>query len=620
MTGVRRTRLLMCVLLGVLGCASQERGREGSREVGLRTTSLIDLLDEGAGVVSEGRRPEVHRSLKLAGDSRGAIFQHPESTLRFRRLEAGAETYLEFAIGVRDAGWAQGGDGVDFEVLLGEGPNESLIFRRRLDPRRKIEDRGWQEHRVVIRPDGKAGAVDLILRTAGGPTGDAAFDWAAWAEPVLVSQVAARSRRPSVLLVSFDTLRADFVGAYGASPSPTPNLDRLAARGLTFEMAIAPGAWTRPSHFSLLTGLYPDVRTMRYDRQNCEIAGGVKTLAEALSERGYLTAAFTGGGFLSADLGFGQGFRTFRTEGRRFEDNLDGIIEWIETHGRSEFFLFVHHYNVHRPYEAPPESLRKFIRSTPRECDGQAFGRLDGDARRCLATPGGRAYLRGRYASAVNNADELFGRLLRALEEQGSLKDTVVIVTSDHGDELLERGSLDHVKSLYQEIVHVPLLMSGPGIPLGARAAMTVELIDVAPTVVELVDSEAVLETDGEALLKAGNTVNREKTFALAATTYDGTLDGLKDSPFEAQRAVVDRGWKLYERMGGDVGGELLLFDLERDPSEARDVGDMFGAETLALKSLLAEADRMFEVRNYCVPKGVGRELEGQLRALGYVQ
>ncbi|RMF19365.1 MAG: hypothetical protein D6760_13135, partial [Deltaproteobacteria bacterium] len=158
--------------------------------------------------------------------------------------------------------------------------------------------------------------------------------------------------RCNVVLVSVDTLRADHVGAYGYERPTTPHLDRFAAASVVFERAVSQSAWTRPAHASMFTGLYPVEHGIVSVHPPRRLGSKVPTLAAVLSRAGYRTAAFVGGGNLSAEFGFDSGFEVYRSPGRRFSETVPEAIAWIERDAGRPFFLFVHGLDVHRPYRA----------------------------------------------------------------------------------------------------------------------------------------------------------------------------------------------------------------------------------------------------------------------------
>lgn len=432
---------------------------------------------------------------------------------------------------------------------------------------------------------------------------------------------------PNVVLVSFDTMRADFLGAYGSSLGASPHLDAIAAEGVTFLSAISTSSWTRPAHFSILTGLYPDRRMATYGdgHGGCLISDEVATLAELLSDTGYETAAFTGGGYIHEGSGFQQGFDVFVTEGRRFEHNSDKLKSWIESEHPKPFFLFLHNYNVHRPYIAPDRYMRQFASAPPPECSGVDFS-LKNNWQTCIAADGGRKYLNALYAAEIAYVDQQFGEFLDEYRKHHDLDNTILVVTSDHGDELLERGKLDHIRTLYRELINVPLIIRGPGIPQRVRVEASVGNIDILPTVLALLELAIPTQIDGTDILRS-----------LSASS-DRTKNG-KEAPSSSARYAIS-GWRPEDRWGqehtfsatvvndgfklivnegdeGDRGQTFELYDLHSDPGEMEQVLPV-GRNSARMSGTLLSWVEKQSARTYCENYEISGAVKDQLEALGY--
>jgi arylsulfatase A-like enzyme len=277
-----------------------------------------------------------------------------------------------------------------------------------------------------------------------------------------------------VVLIVIDTLRADHVGVYGSAPHPaTPEIDRLALRGSWFTETWSSAPWTPPSIMSLMTSLEPSVHGLNLKGdQLAEIvpafpAAG-SSLAEVLRSNGYRTLAVTAGGGVGEVFGFGRGFdRFFQPPDRPVTDveaGVDLAIEWLEEESTKPTFLFFHTYEVHLP-------------NTHEIFDGGA----DPESRAVAA-----------YASDLSVADHHIGRLVTALERCGRLDRSVVVVTSDHGENLHDRTlagrPVDHGHHLHTELLRVPLIVVAPGlVPPGGAIEEPARLLDVLPTVCSLV-------------------------------------------------------------------------------------------------------------------------------------
>ena len=272
--------------------------------------------------------------------------------------------------------------------------------------------------------------------------------------------------RPNVLLLSVDTLRADYLGAYGARVK-TPTIDRLAKSGILFDRAVSHVPITLPSHASIFTGAYPIAHGVR-DNGAFRLAEEKVSLAETFGAAGYRTAAFVGSFALDSRFGLDQGFELyddfygdtggfndFSISERVADDVLKPALAWLSEQNDSSWFAFVHLYDPHAPYVAPVT----FRQAHPED----------------------------PYAAEVAYIDDALGRFLEALRERGLLDNTLIVFTSDHGEGLGEHGEKTHAMFAYDSTLHVPLILKWEGVlPESRRVPSRVRLIDVAPTVLEM--------------------------------------------------------------------------------------------------------------------------------------
>ncbi len=347
--------------------------------------------------------------------------------------------------------------------------------------------------------------------------------------------------RPHVLLVTIDTLRADHVGCYGDAQAATPTLDALAARGIRFATAVAHVPLTGPSHACLLTGLTPLGHGFR-DNGGFVIAPTVKTAAEDFRAAGYRTAAFVSGFPLDRRFGFDRGFETYddhlpqgndrrRTPYvERFADaTTDAVLRWLRTPtaaGATPFFLWVHYYDPHAPYEPPGELAQRF-RSAP-------------------------------YDGEIAFVDAQLGRLLRALDESGALGHTLVLVTADHGESLGEHGEGTHGLFVYDATLRVPWIMAGPGVSAGRVASTVGRGVDVLPTLLDYSGAPVPAGLDGRSLRPAVD--GREMNDAPA---YAESLYAEREFGWAALHAWRTSRFKLIEAPRSE------LYDLAADAAEA---------------------------------------------------
>jgi choline-sulfatase len=387
-------------------------------------------------------------------------------------------------------------------------------------------------------------------------------------------------RPGGVVLVTLDTTRADRLTPYGFMDASMPHLERLAREGVVFDRAVTPAPLTLPAHASLFTGLYPHHHGVR-DNADRPLAASFATLAETLRSHGFHTSAFVGSVVLASDRGLSQGFEKYGdvpagssgTAGprqRRAESVIGDAIEWLEELDHAPFFLWAHLYDPHLPYD-PPEPFRS-------------------------------RYL-DSYVGEIAYADAQLGRLIETLERRGLLDRTILLVAGDHGESLGDHGERDHGMLLYEGVLRVPLIARVPG-TAPRRVASIVRLIDVMPTLLDLLDIPAPA-TDGVSL--AGVMDGRERGIELEA---------LSESMYPVRfgrrptRSVRDGRFKLIDASPPE------LYDLERDPFEQRNLSeDRPVLARLLMKRVATAGGRLTAAPPLSAPSA---ELKARLAALGY--
>ena len=453
---------------------------------------------------------------------------------------------------------------------------------------------------------------------------------------LLAAAGCARSdRAPDVVLFVIDTLRADRVGAYGHSRPTTPHLDALAGESVVFERAYAPAPWTLPSVVSLLTSTFPCEHGVVLDGQR--IAPSLVPLAERLKGAGYATASFYANPYAGPMTGLGRGVD--HLEAVPFAEG-SVVAPWLDRTRDRPLFLYVHNVEPHDPYEAPAEVVARFgsdastqVRANRLVGRYRQLSRVDWGAGRPPGTTDNTAQQQAAAAELANlrpavealydadvfEADRRLGSVIEALRARGRFDDTLLMVVADHGEEFGEHGAWQHDQSLYEELVRVPLVVRLPGGRSGGtRVATPVSLVDVVPTVAEVLSRpELARGARGRSLLGAearsgkipaiSQRVNLKKYFRPLAE-----LRG------ERNVAIVSGTWKGVWNQDPDT---FELYDLAEDPGETRDLA---GAAAERAASLRAEARAWLEQCAHgdptTAPAGaLDPETRERLRALGYV-
>jgi arylsulfatase A-like enzyme/predicted Zn-dependent protease len=398
---------------------------------------------------------------------------------------------------------------------------------------------------------------------------------------------------PNLLLITIDTLRADHVGAYGATAGATPALDALAAAGVRFDQVQTAVPLTAPSHATILTGQYPPVHGVR---GNVVFTLGSKypTLATLLKKQDYQTAAFVGAYPVAAAFGFNQGFDTFNEDfhetspgepgaERRASEVADSALRWLESAAgtgasarRHPFFAWLHFYDPHAPYSPP--------------------------------APYGDRFAGHPYDGEIAYTDAQVGRVFDWLRSSGHDTDTVVVLLADHGEGLGDHHELMHAVLVYQSTMRIPLIVSGPGVPRGVVVQPRAATIDVLPTVMGLLGfsvDPTLLGRDLRPLMAARG--------VSADPLYGESLFGRLNCHWASLRSWVKDDWKLI------VGSQPELYNLAQDPQENHDLAAAEPARVTRMTEELQRAlQRIAPEGDRAQPNPATPEQEERLRSLGY--
>jgi choline-sulfatase len=396
----------------------------------------------------------------------------------------------------------------------------------------------------------------------------------------------------NVLLITIDTLRADYLSCYRRKSISTPNIDALAARGVRFAQAFAQVPLTEPSHASILTGTYPQVHKVR-DMGGFVLDRNVPTLATILGGAGWNPAAFVGAAILSRYYGMDRGFAVY---GDSMEDEFSlkkspgavaeirgeivarRALEWLDKSERGKpFFLWVHFYDPHFPYD-PPEPYRS-------------------------------RYREDLYAGEVAYVDEQVGKILKALASRSLDSQTLVVLMSDHGESLGEHGEYTHGVFLYDSTMRIPLIFAGPGIPGGREVPQQVRSIDVLPTVADFLDLPAGEKAQGVSLVPA----LLEGKATRSNYCYMETLYPKSQMGWCELRAMRTDQWKLI------VAPKPELYRFPEDSGENHNVLDRFVGDADRLQKKVWEIAGPPKSLEPLVPQPVDDERRRELDALGYV-
>ena len=487
-------------------------------------------------------------NVRFGDEERQAIALSRTSTLRYH-ISVPPDGWLGFGVGVEGEGDAP----FAIEVTADGHPITELLTG--------AASGAWTEHKVDLsRFAGETVRIDL----RGKGTGAGRL---AWNSPrIFVPERPERNLDPAknVVVLVVDTLRADKLRPFNPETRvKTPAIDRLAVEGVVFELAQSPENWTKPAVASILTGLHP--QTHQQKTGEAALPSSAELLSEHLQGEGFATGSFIANGYVSDRFGFDQGwddYSNYIREGKSTEakDVFEKAGNWIEAHKDGRFFAYIQTIDPHVPYDPPGDYLRMY---DPSEYGGQVRPRMTGDllekAKRrppqVVFDASDKRRLKALHDGEITQHDHFFGAFLERLSELGLSDDTLIVVTSDHGEEFDDHGSWGHGHSVYQELLHVPLMFRLPNrLPAGTKIGDAVSTLDISATVTELLGVTAMAANEGHALV--GPMLGEASSWPAVAF-----------SDFQDDRRVITSSrWKLILR------GNLTstMFDLVADPLEKK--------------------------------------------------
>jgi choline-sulfatase len=489
----------------------------------------------------------------------------------------------------------------------------STLFSRSMFSSTRCSDRG-PRYRVLL------GAALLALAIGG------------------CSSDRAPGKSPSnILLIVIDTLRADRLGCYGNTRGLTPFIDGLAEQGTVFVNAYAPSSWTCPSVASLMTSRYPTQH--KVNSFSAKLGAAEVTLAEKLAPLGYAAAGFSANPRLMQRLGYAKGFEHWRC------DTQDGAplprggelrrqsLEWLDGHWNpaspTPVLLYFQYMEPHFPYEAPEPFRSRFGRT-----DEQAMAEHNELARRVFGgqsdglTPDDFANVQGWYDAEVAAVDEEIRLLFAELERRGFMRQAIVVITADHGEEFWEHGGIFHGRSLYNESVRIPLIIVSPGHLGGRRVGENVSLLDVAPTILDLVGAAPEPRFEGRSLAPLLTSRSWPRRLYQLRRQRQGN-----SGPAEVFFHLEDHSGRWLDERAHTAGmarGPLKLlltregtteaFDLSTDPGEQHPNPPALHDKTAELAERIKEVVTDLERRAGVAESGppLDEGTKEKLRALGY--
>ncbi len=565
------------------------------------------------------------------------VARAPE-TLRFPVVVPPAAR-LDLALGMIED------DALRFRISVRAGAEEKLLAERTL-----TQPQRWEPLRIDLT--GYAGqSIELALALESERPGAIGF----WGAPV-VRSAAPRGPVQGVIVILADTLRRDHLSAYGHARETTPTLARMASEGTLFRDAISQATWTKVSVPSLMLSLYPTSHGIRSFADR--LPDDASTLAEAFRDAGFATLALSSNFFVGKLTHLEQGFEelheaaslessvsTSGESSKTAREQVDRLLPWLDAQRGAAFFAYLHVTDPHSPYRPMRPYDTRFVSAE----DGARHERENAVLRKHIAHPlmkafgmpiaselaaakiDAKAYLdvdRAWYDASIRAMDAELARVFERLRELGLAENTLVVFTSDHGEEFLEHGASFHGRSVYGEVTRIPLLVWGAGVPAGRTVEETVQSIDVMPTLLELASVTTTAPMQGQSLapLLAEATTAGTPAWTPRPAISEHRLD-LGGPPWVDREgtAINDSEWKLIENSSPSASvPPFELYDARRDPLDQHDIAAQHPDEVTRLRAALAawrvEAAKLrLKTSATAEPSLSSDEIE-RLKSLGYVQ
>jgi len=477
-------------------------------------------------------------------------------------------------------------------------------------------------------------------------------------------------KRPNIILISIDTLRADHLSCYGYPRATSPAIDRLAAEGIRFERTASTASFTLPAHASMMTGLFPTSHGATYqnrDPRSFTVSGiGPEhpTLAGLLRDAGYDTAGFVSGPLMSRQFGFSRGFQWYddrydRLQSARarllsrtvlfrvlsaakiFNDrDLDSqriagemnplVLSWLRQRGHSSagrpFFLFVHYWDPHAPYD-PPAPWGRSDDGSP-----LSHAAVEYDMDRLLTgdytmTPPALADTLALYDGEISYVDQQVGLLIDAMRQSGVLDDSMLVLTSDHGESFGEHAHWEHSRVLYEDLLHVPFILRLPAARHGGTVQKDViaQPTDILPTALSVAGLAVPRDAEGRDLTRWIDPPSTPgappgvKAPGLAFAEVDHNVDWPKRWGARFDRDLTSARTPRWKYIRSSSGAEEL-FDLDADPGELSDLARRDPATTTTMRALVEAWRRTLAGPSGSRPTEIDEGLRENLRSLGYIQ
>jgi arylsulfatase A-like enzyme len=430
----------------------------------------------------------------------------------------------------------------------------------------------------------------------------------------ILKNIKGKDKDFNIILISIDTLRADHLGCYNYPRNTSPSLDKFRGNAVLFRCCIAQSSSTLTSHASMLTSLIPSHHGAFFVREQA-LPDNSQTMAELLKQKGYRTISFNDGGQIAPKFGLNQGFDRYesmsdniKAEHLNFYRVVTKTMTWLDQHPNEKFFLFLHTYETHHPYTPKKRQLKLFESNYNGDLNWQITVEMIEKINKgeIKLTDEDKQHIINTYDAEIRSMDESFGLLIRYLKEKKLYDNTLIIFTSDHGEEFGEHGIwATHSHTLFNDQLHVPLLLKLPGSKFAARKVdHLVRSIDILPTVLDLLGEKMSKDFEGSSLVPLMKGIPPKKpVFAISQRDMQQTY-------VSAYWSIMTRKWKLYDSK---------LYDLLNDPGELKDIAGSHEDLKTNLQKYALKYIKRKKAKISAKKVTLDDELREKLKSLGYL-
>lgn len=578
--------ILGSIILSLSSCSPRRENIETQVAVDTETDFTL-RMEEGDCVVGNAKLAQFQTG-RINDITHWGIFEHAPCRIEFPDVYIGPEAYLEFSIGILEGAWSNPGDGVRFNIYaLIPSVTEAIIYSRYIDPKKNPGERRWIDERIAIDSIQDTTAT-IVFETQTGETSDsndANSDWAFWANPRLVSKGRLEKhldpQKPNVILITLDTVRADYLGCYGNQWIQTPTIDRLAAEGALFKNAYAPCYHTNPSHLSFLTSVNPYVHGIIGNDQRLSVP--LPCWPQIMKECGYTNlvaiSAYHLENILDKSLGtwFDYYDKPPPMKIRAGSFTTGDVIRRLDKVHNEPFFYWIHYYDPHQPYQALGRYHRMYYEGDPTDPAHTSMENASFPDEWKADTPESWIYsyrdldyFKKEYGAEISYTDAELGRLLGALKRLDLYDNTIIVLAADHGESLGDHGVYFDHWTPFNTDLHIPLIVWYPKkVPAGTRVKTDVSGIDAAPTVLDLIGEKnnflAKHLFDGRSLKFLWQ---KNSNWNQRIVTSDGICYFNIAAYGKRYKAVWEMQRKVYNRDFQLLTGRVFIFDRQNDPGD----------------------------------------------------